>query len=296
MTALFLILLSFLATGYVLMVNIVGPSLILKPRRRNSRNKGKTSPSELGLEYEDVQIKAFDGEILKGWLVRSNAEPVGNVIYIHGTYTDKTFGLERAKFLSEAGYNVLLVDLRFHGESGGRYCTYGYLEKFDISEWISFITKRFPGLPVALFGVSLGGAIAIQTAGIDSRVCAIIAEGSFSNFFDLIYEYQKMKWGFASKFLTRKVIKKAEKVGGFKVEDVSPIEYVGKISCPIFYIHGKNDQTVKPWHSETLYRRSLKGELLLVDGAGHLNSWEILGDKYREKIVEFLKLNCSKTN
>ncbi len=295
MSVLILTLFIFLIVGYILAVNVFGPSMILKPKRKNFSTNGKMSPADLGLDYEDVEVKSLDGEILKGWLVKSSVEPVGNVIYIHGTYRDKTFGLGRAKFLSEAGYNVLLVDLRFHGESGGKYCTYGYLEKFDISEWISFMTKKFPGLPIALFGISLGGAIAIQTAGIDNRVCAVIAEGSFSNFFDLIYDYQKLKWGFASKFLTRRVIEKVERIAGFKVEDVSPIEHVRRLSCPILYIHGKNDRTVKPWHSEVLYKNSSKGTLLLVDGAGHLNSWEVLNDRYREEVLKFLRLNCSKT-
>jgi hypothetical protein len=295
MIILILFLLLILAIGYVLIVNFIGPSMILKPKRKNLSNDEKISPTDLGLNYEDVEVKSFDGEILKGWLVKSTVEPVGNVIYIHGTYRDKTFGLGRAKFLSEAGYNVLLVDLRFHGESGGKYCTYGYLEKFDISEWINFLSKRFPDLPIALFGISLGGAIAIQTAGIDNRVCAVIAEGSFSNFFDLIYEYQKLKWGFTSKFLTHKIMKRVERIAGFKVEDVSPIEYVRRLSCPVLYIHGKNDKTVKPWHSEVLYKNSFKGDLLLVDGAGHLNSWERLGDKQVE-VLRFLKSNCSKIN
>ncbi len=294
MSVLILALFIFLIVGYILAVNVFGPSMILKPKRKNFSTDGRISPADLGLNYEDVEVKSFDGEILKGWLVKSIVEPIGNVIFIHGTYRDKTFGLGRAKFLSEAGYNVLLVDLRFHGESGGKYCTYGYLEKFDVSEWISFMLRKFPELPIALFGISLGGAIAIQTAGIDNRVCAVIAEGSFSNFFDLIYDYQKLKWGFASKFLTRRVIKRVERIAGFKVEDVSPVEYVGRLTCPVLYIHGKDDRTVKPWHSEALCKNSFKGTLLLVDGAGHLNSWKVLNDKYQEEVISFLKSNCSK--
>jgi len=189
MLTLILILLLILFFAYFAIVNFVGPSIILKPKQKNFLVDGKmiTSPLDLGLEYENVEIKSFDGTILKGWLIQADKEPIGSVIYIHGTYTNKAFGLKRAQFLKEAGYNVLLVDLRYHGESGGEFCTYGYLEKFDISDWISFLLKRFPDVPVALFGVSLGGAIAIQTAGIDNRVSAIISEGSFANFSDLVF-------------------------------------------------------------------------------------------------------------
>ncbi|CUS76459.1 hypothetical protein JGI13_01464 [Candidatus Kryptonium thompsonii] len=296
MLTLILILLLILFFAYFAIVNFVGPSIILKPKQKNFLVDGKmiTSPLDLGLEYENVEIKSFDGTILKGWLIQADKEPIGSVIYIHGTYTNKAFGLKRAQFLKEAGYNVLLVDLRYHGESGGEFCTYGYLEKFDISDWISFLLKRFPDVPVALFGVSLGGAIAIQTAGIDNRVSAIISEGSFANFSDLVFEHQEKKFKFASRFLTKKVLENVERIAGFKIDDVAPLEYVKRVSCPILYIHGKNDETVKPWHSTVLHRYTLKGEILLVDGAGHVNSWEVLGDKYKEKIIEFLKENCNK--
>lgn len=282
--------------AYFLVVNFIGPSMILKPKQKSFLIDGKLilSPSELGLDYENVEIKSFDGVILKGWLVKAKSDQIGNVIYIHGTYTNKAFGLKRAKFLSEAGYNVLLIDLRYHGESGGSFCTYGYLEKFDVSEWISFLLKRFPEVPIALFGISLGGAVAIQTAGIDNRICAIIAEGSFANFYDLIFDYQKSKFKLSSKFLVKKVLESVERTSGIKIDEISPIEYVKKISCPVLYIHGKNDETVKPWHSIVLHRYTSNGEILLVEGAGHVNSWEVLGNGYSEKIVEFLRENCNK--
>ncbi|CUU04498.1 hypothetical protein JGI2_01131 [Candidatus Kryptobacter tengchongensis] len=296
MAILILILALVILLAYFLLVNFVGPSMILKPRQKNFLIDGKiiSSPSELGLDYENVEIKSFDGVTLKGWLVKAGSNLVGNVIYIHGTYTNKAFGLKRAKFLSEAGYNVLLIDLRYHGESGGSFCTYGYLEKFDVSEWISFLLKRFPDVPIALFGISLGGAVAIQTAGVDNRVCAIIAEGSFANFYDLIFDYHKVKFKFSPKFLINKVLENVEKTSGIKVNEISPIEYVKKVSCPVLYIHGKNDETVKPWHSIVLHRYTSNSEILLVEGAGHVNSWEVLGDGYREKIIEFLWKNCNK--
>ncbi|MCS7229433.1 MAG: alpha/beta hydrolase [Candidatus Kryptonium sp.] len=296
MLTLLLSLTFVLLLSYFLIVNFIGPAMILKPKQKNFLIDGKviTSPTELGLNYESVEIKSFDGVTLKAWLILANPEPIGNVIYIHGAYTNKAFGLKKAKFLNEACFNVLLVDLRYHGESGGRFCTYGYLEKFDISEWISFLVKRFPNLPVALFGTSAGAAIAIQTAGIDNRVCAVIAEGSFANFYDLVLEHQKKKFGFTSEFLMKKVLESVERTSGIKIDEISPLEYAKKISCPVLYIHGKEDKTVKSWHSVVLHRYTLRGEILLVDGAGHLNSWEVLGDAYRENIVEFLRKNCIK--
>jgi len=36
-----------------------------------------------------------------------------------------------AEFILAAGYGVVMMDARAHGESGGSMATYGYLERYD---------------------------------------------------------------------------------------------------------------------------------------------------------------------
>jgi hypothetical protein len=281
--------------GYFIIVYLIGPRIILHPARRVVLIDGRVvrSPAEFGLNYEDVEIRADDGAVLKGWLIKSEGALGCNVIYLHGIHTNKTFGIKHARFLAGSGFNVLLVDMRAHGESGGEYCTYGYIEKFDVVRWIDFLKERYPDFSVALFGISMGGAIALQTAAIDGRVCAVISEGGFANFWDIALDHQELLIKFRSKFIMGRVLRRCESIANFKSSEISPIDSVRKLKSPVLYIHGRDDRQVKYQYAELLHKNTLaQSELILVDGAGHTNSWEVLGEVYVLKILNFLKKNC----
>ena len=66
--------------------------------------------------------------------------------------------LERARFLGRAGYAVLLVDLRAHGETPGEAITFGYRESRDVAAAARWLRSRSPERPVYAIGVSMGGA------------------------------------------------------------------------------------------------------------------------------------------
>ena len=61
-------------------------------------------------------------------------------------------GLLLAKVLHEHHFNVMIYDSRAHGESGGKYCTYGYYEKHDVQVAIYEAQKKYA---TGKIGVSL---------------------------------------------------------------------------------------------------------------------------------------------
>ena len=98
--------------------------------RRSTR-----TPAEVGLEYEDVAFKAGDGVGIKGWFIprgrRAQAPPS---CFVHGWMWNRLGNvagkvpiddrdvdfLPVTKALHDAGFHVLLFDLRQHGESEER--------------------------------------------------------------------------------------------------------------------------------------------------------------------------------
>ena len=62
--------------------------------------------------------------------------------------------LPYAAFLVRHRYNVLAVDLRNHGESGGKYITSGYLEARDILAAVTYVRQRGERGPIAVLGRS----------------------------------------------------------------------------------------------------------------------------------------------
>jgi pimeloyl-ACP methyl ester carboxylesterase len=281
----------------------IGPLVILQPPRVTVEDYRRCTnillPAHLQLSYEDVSVHTTDGIKLVGWLVWANSVPRGTVIYLHGVGDNRISGLGLAKLLAAHGYNTCLFDSRRHGESEGRFCTYGYYEKEDVREIITKLKGAFgPKLGnVGLFGVSMGGAVAIQAAAIDARIAAVIAEGCFLDLRSISLDHQKRIIKVRWKFIHGLVMKRAERIARFKADDVSPRAALEAIHIPILFVHGSRDSVIDAQHSEILYRHA-KGpkELYLIRDAYHNNTWTVGGKEYEEKILTFFDRWLSPTS
>jgi len=128
-----------------LILTLIGPTLLLRPRRRSAdfyqRLNQPTHPTEVSLNYEEINVMGVDNVKLNSWLIKS-PQARGTVIYLHGVADCKMDGIRFAKLLHEQNYNILLFDSRRHGESEGEFCTYGYFEKFDLEKVIEYLLSR----------------------------------------------------------------------------------------------------------------------------------------------------------
>ncbi len=119
------------------------------------------TPTEYGLEFEDVSFTTKDGVEIKGWFIpAANADKViisnhfspanryGFAGHLEGL--DFAGGFEvnflpRYKALHDAGYSVLAYDLRSHGASGdgeGSISGVGYYEWQEVLASIGYVQTR----------------------------------------------------------------------------------------------------------------------------------------------------------
>jgi uncharacterized protein len=99
-------------------------------------------PADFGLRSETVSFNSKDGIPLKAWWLPASGRPRGAVIVAHGIDHTRQVMLPRAAFLVHGGYDVLLIDLRGHGESGGTIVSPGLLEARDILGALRYIRSR----------------------------------------------------------------------------------------------------------------------------------------------------------
>ena len=88
--------------------------------------KIEATPTELGLNAEFVRFESTDGIALRAWWIPAANGKNTDVVLAHGQSGNRSDMLGRAAFLVSAGYNVLAIDLRGHGESEGHYMTPGF--------------------------------------------------------------------------------------------------------------------------------------------------------------------------
>ena len=141
----------------------------------------ETTPAQFQLRYQDVQFMASDGTSLNGWWVPAN-RPRGTIVYCHGNSGNISDIAYLAPQFFKRRFNVLLWDYRGYGRSGGRPSEAGLYE--DARAAYDAAAAMSGKLPIVVYGLSLGSAVAIQLAQ-DRPVAALIVEGAFASAADM---------------------------------------------------------------------------------------------------------------
>jgi len=275
---------------------VIGPVMLLQPHRRTrdyyKRFTSILHPSDLGLRHEELSLKTAEGLNLHCWLIRADGPARGTVIFLHGVSECVIVGLPIAKRLHDAGFHVFLYDSRRHGDSEGRFCTYGFYEKHDTTTVINALLARtdLDVGKIGLLGSSMGAAVAIQVAALDSRVASVVAESGFATLRTVYDEYQKRIIKVPWHYLRNIVIKRSEQIAHFKASAVSPLEAVRDVHVPIFFLHGTTDNLIKASYTKRVYANANEPkELWLIEGARHNDMAVVGGEEYFNRIVEFFE-------
>lgn len=137
-------------------------------------------PSSVGLEYTDVTLRTGDGVELAAWYVESTNGAA--VVLLHGAGSTRSDVLDHAAVLAGAGYGVVMIDARGHGDSGGRAMDFGWYGDADIAAATDYLATR-PDVDtdrIGAVGMSMGGEQAIGASGSNPLIRAVVAEGATS--------------------------------------------------------------------------------------------------------------------
>jgi len=243
----------------------------------------------------DFEAIAPDGAKLRGWKVRAE-NPNGDwVMILHGVGDNRASQTGYAQFLLARGYGVVMMDARAQGESEGAMATYGWIERNDTRPINDELFARETVRHLFYSGESMGAAIALQSAAVDSRIAGVVAEDPFANLREVTYDYAGLQFSpLLGKTLFRPAatmaLSQAEKEGGFSGEDVSPEEAVAKRPFPILLICGTEDHKIPCRHARTIYRRATgPKELWIVEGAGHTAAFGVAHDEFEKRVLEFFE-------
>ena len=278
----------------------VGASIgggILHPARLNRMRLAETDQmlQRTGATKLDFNVRASDGVTLKGWKVCPPAPNTDWVLLFHGVSDNRTGVIGHAEFLLRHGYCVVMMDSRDHGESGGGMATYGWKERYDTVGITDALYASEKVRHLCALGVSMGGAIALQSAAVEARIEAVVAEAPFANLREVSYDYAGLHAGsWLGKTLFRPapmmVMRSVEKEGGFKPEDVSPEKAVAARAFPVLLICGTRDSTIPCRHAERIYKAaSGPKELWVVRGAAHAAALGQAAAEYERRTISFFE-------
>ena len=293
---------EFAAKGSVWWLRHLQDGNTLGKKRRN-RGSGEKREREMLDEHAEedacwlesqtsisLEIKAFDGVCLKGRYIKAGKSE-RLAVFFHGwRSTWARDGGSICRWLLSEHCDVLCVDQRSQGLSGGEYMGLGVLESRDCLAWTQFLAKRGNKLPTYLVGVSMGASTVLMAAGETQPdfVKGIWGDCGFSSPYDMLNYYGRKH--FATKehpamdYVNHLIKAKAH----YSLKEYSAAEALKKSRLPVLLVHGTADGFVPCYMSGESYEAcASEKRLLLVEGAAHARSFLKDREVYIRTVKDF---------
>lgn len=242
--------------------------------------------------FENVELRSADGVRLAGWLIPARGRARAVVIGCHGIGSDRTSLIPFARTMSRRGYDVLLFDFRARGRSGGSRCTIGYRETDDVLAAVAWAGAHPPtrGLPIALYGQSMGAASAILAAARSPQVRAVVAESPFSRLDRAVALWFRRLAGPLGPAIAAPSVWWGEKLLGCRLRDVSPEDAMRRLSdCPVLLIQDAEDRQSPASETDRLLRASGgRASRWTAPGADHLCAQAVAPREFERRVATFL--------
>lgn len=240
------------------------------------------------ITYDTVQLTTNNGTKLEAWYMKSDSAK-GTVILFHGLNSNKGNVLAEAFEFISFNYNVMLVDMRAHGNSEGTISTLGNKEAEEVKLAYDHILKKGEK-NIVLWGMSLGAVIITKAIWqYDIQPQKVILEMPFDRLQDHIRARARISgfpgepFGFFVTFWTGT----EQRYWGYNHKTS---RYAKKISCPVLLQWANNDEYVLKKETERIFAAfsSSKKKLEIYEGAGHASLLAGNELKWKETVKEFL--------
>lgn len=294
-------LLIFVLLGVALLTLVVFaaiPPLIIRGMVDRHVTFGETWTAEaFDLSAERLVLTTRDGLQVVAYEVYPEA-PNAVVIFLSGIHNPSvTAFFGHARLLQGAGYASILLEMRAHGESEGDVIALGYKEVLDVQAVVDYIRAegRYAGTPIVVYGLSMGGAVAINAIGQIPEIDGLVSLSAYSAWDEVFVDNMGLPEPLAS--LQRPFVRLYTTLKyGADTRSITPREQIQRLNGrPALLIHSRGDSqvpyasferlmAVAPDHVETWVR---EGDLHFIVQPGSFLTPEEDGE-YAARILDFL--------
>ena len=207
------------------------------------------TPTNVGMDYQDVSIETTDGVTLHGWFITGRSSQV--LLFFHGNAGNISHRLDSIRLFQDLGLSVLIIDYRGYGQSEGRTTERGIYRDADAA-WRYLIEDRgIVASDIVIFGRSLGASVASRLAA-QQQPLALIVESSFTSVPDIaqhLYPWLPARWLSRLSHATR--------------------NYVRDVRCPVLVVHSRDDEIIPFHHGEAIFASANEPRTLLAIRGTH---------------------------
>lgn len=207
----------------------------------------RLSPGDLGMPFENVWFDLRDHRQrplrLAAWWIPARAPASRCVVMLHGYADAKVGAIAWAPLWQAMGFNILALDLRAHGQSGGALSTGGFWERHDVNAALDQLRAQRPAhtRELVIFGISLGAAVAAATAAGRDDLAGVVLESPIVDYSTAVMRRLE-RMGAPGRASQRAAIWLAQQLSGARFAVVRLTDQLSQINCPILAIAPADDE------------------------------------------------------
>lgn len=229
------------------------------------------TPGDSGVTFVKVPLPIGGGQ-LAGWWVPAENPQTATLLYLHGNANNMGANAQEVVRFHSAGLNVFIFDYRGYGESTGGPPREKLVYEDAERAWAYLVSeRRISPATIAIYGHSLGSAVAVDLASKHPEAGALIIEGVLTSIADLAREM-----GVGSVVPVRLIL----------TERFDAISKIRSVHIPTLILQGDSD---RPLRARRLYEATRDPkQLVLIPGGGHDDSAEMNPNVYFGALDSFL--------
>jgi pimeloyl-ACP methyl ester carboxylesterase len=230
------------------------------------------------------------------WRGATAASP--GVLLLHGVDASRATLASNAAWLAELGYAVLTIDFRGHGQSSASIRSFGLRESIDARTAFDWLKARQNGAPIAVIGISMGGAAALLGDAGPLPADAFILQAVYPDIRRAIRNrIESLAGHTAARLLEPLLSFQAKPRLGVWPSEIAPVRCIAALAAPVLVIGGLEDRSTPPADTRRLFDAAPPGgKLWLVAEGDHAAICGLRDAAYRTELTDFLAITIGRAS
>lgn len=276
-------------TGGLLVATVLGLAACwlagsIMAEGHNIRVAAATSPAR------DIRLETQDGVSIAATFTpgRSNRSPA--VLLLHGVGASRQATASNAAWLASLGYATLTIDFRGHGQSSLKPRTFGLSEALDARAAFAWLKRRQHNAPVAIIGISLGGAASLLGDAGPIPADALVLQAVYPDIRHAIRNRITSRTSVGFGYLLEPFLSfQAPLRFGVWPSRLSPLDALPRYRGPVLVIGGEQDRSTPAVETRAMFAAAQGDKKLwLVPSGDHASICDLASPAYRNHLKAFL--------
>ncbi len=253
---------------------------------------GRSSPVSAAMPPgRDLRLTTDDGVTIAATFTPGRNAHAPGVLLLHGVGASRTATAANAGWLAGLGYATLAIDFRGHGQSDRRPRSFGLDEARDAQAGFDWLKRRQRGAPVAVIGISLGGAASLLGGHGPLSADALILQAVYPDIRHAIRNRLASRMGTVVGGMLEPLLSvQAPLRFGVWPSRLSPLTALRRYPGPVLVIGGEQDRSTPPDETRALFAAAQGPKSLwLVPTGDHADICDLSDTIYRARIGAFLE-------